>query len=65
MNLLIYLKRKRFSEYFYHPRSSNLLNYLTLKIADPEIERNLDQLQADNFDRLYYPLLIATGMLLI
>jgi hypothetical protein len=65
MRSLACFKRKKFLDYFYHPRSSNLLNYLTLKIKDPEIERNLDQLQADNFDRLYYPLLITTGLLFI
>jgi hypothetical protein len=59
------VKRRNFRDYFHHPRSSNLLNYLTLKISDPEIERNLDQLQADNFDRLYYPLLFATGLLFL
>ena len=56
-------KRRNLCAYFYHKRSSNLLNYLTLKISDPEIERNLGQLQAENFDRLYYPLLIITGLL--
>ena len=42
-----------------------MLNYLTLKISDPEIEKNLEQLQANNFDRLYLPLLIGNVLLVI
>ncbi len=58
-------KLRNIPSYFYHQRSSHILNYVTLKISDAEIEGNLLQLQADNFDRLYFPLLTMTTLVFL
>ena len=50
---------------FYHQRTHYILNYVTLQINDQEIATNLDQFQSENFDRLYWPMLILTTFVLL
>lgn len=47
---------------FYSAKTGNLLNYVTLHVADPEVRNEYDIARCKNFDNLFKPT-IAFGLL--